>query len=134
MNNLSEPYNRTVYDLKGGLILSVITGSGTYSKKDLNDNWCEVEMAIMEKDGDFRYDMTGGDVVTYFPADKVSAFIEWFNANCESPGFFQNTDGSNRNLPLHFLLEFLSPGKNSKSVMYDIPAKNFAGSMQHRLY
>lgn len=131
MNNFTEPYARTTYDLKGGLILSVVTGPGTYSEKDLNDNWSTVEMAIMEKDGDFRYDMTGGDVTSYFPADKVEAFIEWFNSNCELPGFFENIDGSNRNLPFRFLIE---PDRGAIVSKNNIPAKNFAGSMQHRLY
>lgn len=134
MNNNIEPYSRTTYDLKGGLILSVITGSGTYSRIDSNENLCQVEMVIMEKDGDLRYDMTGGDVVGYFPKRRVSSFVEWFNTNCESPGFFQNKDGSNRNLPLHFLLEYVSPENNPTPPMYVIPAKDFHGSMQHRLY
>ena len=131
MNNLTEPYARTTYDLKGGLVLSVVTGEGTYSEKDLNGEWYLVEMAIMEKDGDLRYDMTGGDVTTYFPADKVSVFIDWFNANCELEGFFENINGSNRNLPFSFLIE---PNRGAIQSFHCIPAKNFDGSMQHRLY
>lgn len=134
-NSFTDPYTRTVYDLKGGLILSVITGSGTYSRKDLNDKWCEVEIAIQEmNDGDIRYDMTGGDVCSYFPADKIEKFVEWFNNNCESKGFFQNPNGSNKNLPLYFLMDLLGPQKENTFPMYEIPAKDFNGSMQHRLY
>jgi len=82
------------------LFLSVSTGPGTYSSDDT------VEMAIMFRDDkgyDFCYDMTGGDVVGWFPANEVQGFIEWFNTNYETSGFFVNSDGSNRNLPNAYL-------------------------------
>jgi len=112
MNNLtiSDDFQNVKYQLKQpeknilskrtNLFLSVSSGHGTYSCADT------VEIAIMFRNDDtfdFCYDMTGGDVVGWFPKDKVQGFIDWFDANCDTPGFFVNVNGSNRNLPDAFL-------------------------------
>lgn len=83
------------------LCLSVADGFGTYS----DDNG--VEVAIMTRNDagvmDFVYSMTGGDVYGWFPRNQILPFVEWFNANCNTRGFFVEVNGSNRNI-LHAFL------------------------------
>jgi len=82
--------------------LSVSKMKGSYSSEN------ESELAIMTNDPywestfGFRYDLTGGDVIGWFPDNKIEELVDWLRSN---PSYILNEEKNTYNLPRMFLNE-----------------------------
>lgn len=68
--------DREIFNVGNNIELSVISGEGTYS--DANS----VEIAILQN-GEFRYDLSGGDVISYFPRTYLNDFVSFVSGEIE---------------------------------------------------
>jgi hypothetical protein len=78
--------HQTIHNLGNNFEISVVSASYAYSDQG------SVEMAILHN-GEFRYDLMGGDVIPYFPNNHVNDFISFVRKEIEN-----NPNISNVNL------------------------------------
>lgn len=90
------------YPILNDVYLSVSKMQGSYSSEN------ESELAIITNDPNwsstfgFRYDLTGGDVIGWFPDNQIEEFVDWLRSN---PSYILNEEKKTYNLPRMFLNE-----------------------------
>jgi hypothetical protein len=81
---------RQIYDVGHNFELSVVSASYAYCDQG------SVEIAILEN-GNFRYDLSGGDVIGYFPITHLNDFVSFVKEEIQ-----KNPNLSDMDLVRHF--------------------------------